>query len=283
MPVSRVELIGRTIDNSNTTTVVTRRYHIHGPAEEDEVAQSIGELPLKINGLPYLESHAREIDEIAGDWDVTVVWGSQLDPNTSEYRFNFTAPSAHISQSLETYSYTTPEGTDTNHNAVNAPFHDGAINVVSDGGKKRVEGIDLGPPPEVFTLTWAAENTIITDGYQRIVEDVVGTVNAFDYRGRPAGSLLLSRVSGGRTGRDVWAIEFGFSYIANSVSIPVGSGMTVASPGGGLPAKRGHDLLWIYYGEAEDNDYGDIMKQPVAAYVERVWPYSNFDVLQLPE
>jgi hypothetical protein len=278
MPVSSVELIGRSLN----ATSVTRQYYIHGPADESEVYGHIATFPQSIAGLRAADFSASEEEEIAGDWRVEASWGVPKDEppppqplNTVEYRFNFQAPSAHITQSLETILYCGPLGCDASPALAGAPLFDGAINVVIDGGKKRVEGIDLAPPPEVFTLNYATETGFITRAYQIRVESLCGKVNNQPFYGCETGTLLLARVSGGKSAQNAWNIEFGFSFVGNATNIPVGESLVV-------DAKDGHDLLWVFYGETEDTNYYDVLPRPVAAYVERVWPRADFNDLDLP-
>lgn len=276
MPVTLVEVIGRSLDAYS----ITRQYYLHGPATEDEVYTVLSSQPAFLGAFPLSEFSAVEEDEIAGDWHGTVKWAPSnkpppQEPNTVEYRFNFTAPSAHITQSLETILYSTATGSNVDPAAVGAPKFDGAINVVIDGGKKRVEGFDLAPPPEVFTLIFATETGFITRDYQRVVEGLVGHVNSEPFYDCPVGSLLLARVSGGKSADDAWSIEFGFSYIANATDIPVGDDIVVAE-------KDGHDLLWTFYDDNEDANYYDVIPRPRAAYVERIWPRADFADLDFP-
>jgi hypothetical protein len=282
VPVSSVELIGRSLN----ATSVTRQYYLHGPADESEVYQELGTAPQFVAGLPLADISADEEEEIAGDWRAQVTWGvpdGQPPPpqalNTVEYRFNFQAPSAHITQSLETIRWAKPGGANFTDSASAAaaaiPVFDGAINVVDDGGKNRVEGIDLAPAPEVFTLNYATETGFITRAYQILVESMVGHVNESPFFGCDTGTLLLARVSGGKSAQNAWNIEFGFSFVSNATDIPVGENIVVDE-------KEGHDLLWVYYTPEEQANYYGIIPRPEAAYVERIWPRADFNDLDLP-
>lgn len=278
MPVTKItEGISRHFDN----TSVSREYYFHGPATEAEVNAAVASLPSTVLGLPRDASSdtVDEEEEVVGDWRATIHWGipKKREPqplNTLEYKFSFQAPSAHIKQSLATVLYSTSSGSSSNPATVLAPNHGGAINVVWDDGKQRVEGEQLAPPPETFTLSYSVNNGIITGTYQLLVESLVGKVNSTTFRGRAAGSVMLSRVSGGKSAENAWTIEFGFSYIANTTLIPVG-GFTVN-------AKDGHDLLWVYYGPQKDAVAKQLVVPPVAAYVERVWYRANLNNLNLP-
>lgn len=186
---------------------------------------------------------------------------------TMEYRVNFQAQGFHAYQSLASIAAYSVGG------GFGPPDFKGAINMVTDAGKLRCEGLEVQPPSETFTLAYYPVNATVTEAYQNIIEGLCGKVNNGTFRGKAAGSLMLVRCSGGvRTGDD-WSLEFGFGYVPNQTSIPVGDEITVTS-------KDGLDLLWPFYGEKIDDDR--LVKQPFAAYVERVWYRGDFSTLSLP-
>src|SRR5690606_15610003 len=106
-------------------------------------------------------------------------------------------------------------------------------------------------------------------------ESLVGKLNSTEFRCRAAGSVMLARSQGGRQGGGR-TIEFGFAYIPNDTNIPVGD-ITVS-------AKDGFDLLWAYYASEEDAAAADkgLVKRPLYAYVERVYPRADLTALSLP-
>lgn len=249
--------------------------------EEDVVAWVLSNAPASIAGLVLRDVSLQEFPELEDHWEATAQYGTiqllQPPPESGamEYRFNFQAQGAHIYQSLATMLYSTAEGSDSDPSTVHARDFKGAINVVNDSGKLRCEGLQLEPPSETFTLAYYPVNAVVSSGYQQIVEDLCGKVNSGTFRSKAGGSVMLVRANGGvRTGDD-WSLEFGFGYVPNATDIPVGDEITVAS-------KDGLDLLWPFYGEKVDEDAKALIKQPVAAYVERVWPRGDFSALSLP-
>lgn len=227
--------------------------------------------PSTHRGLPIRNVSIQPYSENENCWVATVRYGVPKLPTPSQaqstvgYRFNFQAQGAHIYNSLATIS-------STGIGMATPPDWKQLINVVFDGTNHRCEGVQLNPPPETFSLDYTPVNAVVTSGYQMAVESVVGCVNNATYGGRPAGSLLLVRCSGGVRTNEDWQISFGFSYIPNQTNIAVSSDITVA-------AKDGHDLLWTYNNAAVDA--GVIVSRPLAAYVERVWPRADFSVLGL--
>jgi hypothetical protein len=248
--------------------------------EEDVVDWLTANSPTTIAGLARGGFTLEEDGEIEDQFEAEVQYGVSTPAppatgGTMEYRFNFQAHGAHIYQSLETLLYCTPLGCDADPEVVEAPNHHGALNVIRDGGPLHAEGFQIEPPAETFTLAYYPVNATVSGAYQLLVESLCGLVNNATFRGRPAGSLMLVRCTGGiRTGDD-WSIDFGFGYVANDTNIPVGDEIIVTT-------KDGLDLLWPFYGDAVDGVANSLVKQPVAAYVERVWRRGDFNTLALP-
>jgi hypothetical protein len=261
-----------------------RRYTIDASGEdepEEYVLQWLEEnAPASIAGLiPDGTGSIDENGEIEDLYEVEIGYGQIPEPAAPpstgevEYRFNFQAQGAHVYFSRETLLFCTENGCSAFASDVEAQDFKGAINVVSDAGKLRCEGMQIDPPAETFSLAYYPENAVVTSGYQEIVEGLCGKVNESTFRGKPAGSIMLVRVSGGvRTGED-WQIEFGFGYVPNDTEIPVGPDIVVDE-------KDGLDLLWAFTTEAVVE--GVLIKKPIAAYVERVWPRGDFSALALP-
>jgi hypothetical protein len=150
----------------------------------------------------------------------------------------------------------------------------GAINVVNDDGKNRVEGLNLSAPAEVFTIPYTDYPAVITASYQATVRFLCGKVNNTSFYGAAPGEIMLVRAQGEQQG-GLWNLEFGFSYIANATDIPVGPNIVV-------PFKEGHDLLWCWYKQTEDTDQKEFIKRPALAIVDRVYERANLNMLNLP-
>lgn len=264
MPVAVIELRGR----GGTDKALSRKYRVTGTEDEGEVLEAIYDTAeTYIAGLPLQGIALDEDVEKLGEWDCVASYGSnhkeEQEEDAVEYRFSYQAPSVQIYQSLQTIGSYAASGTAANFL--------GAINVVSDGKSKKVEGFNLAPPPVTFTLAYYPANLTVSPAYQILVESLVGKVNSSAFKGRPAGSVLLSSVQGGARNNAGWSIEYGFSYLPNLTSIPVG-GITVAS-------KDGMDLLWAFY----DDDEGDteLIKVPKYAYVERIFYRADLNALAI--
>jgi len=86
---------------------------------------------------------------------------------------------------------------------------------------------------------------------------------------KPNGSALGA--SGSKRGDADWEITFRFAASPNRTNFQVGP-ITVA-------AKKGWEYLWVRYADAEDATVKVLVKRPVAAYVEKVYPDGSFAAL----
>lgn len=218
--------------------------------------------------LNLVDLRAEEFEGIDDQWIVTGEYEllERRDPPVTgavEQRFNFQAQGGHFYTSLST----------VNSYGTNPPDFKQAINVVKVDGTPRVEGANVSPPPETFTIAFFPANASVSDAYIKGVYDLVGAVNNASYNTFAAGELMLVRCAGGiRTNAD-FSIEFGFSYIPNTSSLSIG--------GIGPITKDGHDLLWAYFEDVEDTTNDALVKNPTAIYIERVWNRGDFTDLSL--
>jgi hypothetical protein len=183
-----------------------------------------------------------------------------IDVGESEYSFDTTGGTAHITQSLRTMgSYAAPDET--------APDFKGAINVTRDS----VEGVDNTVPSGAFTERHILAATAVTQSYQKLLRAMTGKVNLGTFRGRAEGEVKFLGARGSQRGSDDWDLSFHFEDIPNVYGLKVGdiTGIT----------KRGHDYLWVYYVESEDTTAKRAIKKPIAAYVEEVAELRPFALL----
>lgn len=181
-----------------------------------------------------------------------------LEVGESEYSFDTTGGTAHITQSLRTVgSYAAPGET--------APDFKGAINVTRDS----VEGVDSTVPSGAFSERHILAATAVDQSYKKLLEGMTGKVNLGVFRGRAEGEVMFLGARGSQRGSEDWDISFHFHAIPNVYGLRVGdiTGIT----------KRGHDYLWVYYVEDDDTTAKRAIKKPIAAYVEEVaelWPFA---------
>jgi hypothetical protein len=85
---------------------------------------------------------------------------------------------------------------------------------------------------------------------------------------------LFLGASGARRGTDPdddWEITFKFAAQPNRNDIMVGDI--------GPIIKRGWDYLWVQYAPDVDDDVHQLIRSPIAAYVEKVYPDGDFSTL----
>ncbi len=189
-------------------------------------------------------------------------------PETGETAFAFETGGGtqHITQSMSTVGSYAPPGK-------TAPDFKGAIGVTHDN----VEGVDIGVPVFNFSVTWyraSMSSTYIGNLFNLTnkVNDAVFTVTIDGVQvSFAAGEVLFRGASGGKRGSGDWEITGRFSASPNRTNLTVGSITGIS--------KKGWEYMWVRYADAEDSAAKAIVKEPVAAYIEKVYEDGNFSVL----
>ena len=245
-------------------------YTLTGVADENSArilatnstASTYGDLIRKSITLEPV--HVDTTDLAACIWEVTVQYGEQTEPEEGESSFSFDTGGGtqHITQSLGTVGRYAASGT--------APDFGGAIGVTHDN----VEGVDITIPVYNFSETHYLPASQVTSAYKGTLFNLTGKVNSGSFRGLAAGECLFLGASGSRRGtapEDDWEITFKFAGSPNRSGITVG-------PISGI-SKKGWEYLWVRYADVEDAASNTLVKQPVAAYVEKVYEEGNFGAL----
>lgn len=146
-----------------------------------------------------------------------------------------------------------------------APDYHDAIGVTLDA----VEGTDVTLPTYAFSETYTFPLAAVNDTYRATLFQLTGTVNDAAFRGLERGECLFLGASGSRRGNDDVEITFKFAGSANRRNFKIGS-ITVEE-------KLGWDYLWVRYLDKVVDQ--SLVKQPKAAFVERVYRFANFDLL----
>jgi hypothetical protein len=212
-------------------------------------------IPAIYAGLSFQTYHVAH--QGGGVWEVTARYGKREPKETGESSFSFDTGgvTTHITQSLITVNkYAAGGGT--------APDCQGAIGVTGDS----VEGTDITVPVYNFTETHYITDAAVTGAYKLALFQLTGKVNNGTFKGFAAGEVLFLGASGAKRGTDDWEITFRFAASPNVTGLSVGpiTGIT----------KLGWDYLWVRYTDTEDENV--LVKQPIAAYVERVYEQGNF-------
>ncbi len=230
-------------------------YVVEG-TEDDAIVRALVEttIPALYAGLVFQSYHINH--EGGGVWEVSARYGKHEPRETGESSFSFDTGgvTAHITQSLATTSRHAPSGT--------APDCQGAIGVTSDS----VEGADVTVPVYNFSETHYLADSVVTGAYKVALFQLTGRVNGAPFKGFAAGEVLFLGASGAKRGSEDWEITFRFAASPNVTGLSIG-------PLTGI-AKKGWEYLWVRYADSEDQN--QIVKQPIAAYVERVYELGNF-------
>ena len=212
-----------------------------------------------------------ELEEIPGReaWLVTVRYvrpDASLEPpavGESTFSFDTGGGTQHITQSLQTVGRFAPSG--GAGGGATAPDFQGAIGATSDS----VEGVDIVVPVYTFSETHYFAPDFVTNGYKSTLFILTGKVNSAPFKGLAAGECLFLGASGSKRGNGDWEISFRFAGSPNRTSFSVGSI--------NVPSKKGWEYLWVRYQDVVDSNV--LVKQPVAAYVEKVYESGDFSSL----
>lgn len=144
----------------------------------------------------------------------------------------------------------------------------GLINYDDSG----INGVDVYTRSFTWSETHYFKPDFVDEHYKGVCDDLVCTVNSRAFRGKPAGEVLLRRITGSRRGTrstDLWEINFQFERRRNRKNFNIG-GIQVAE-------KRGWDYLWCYHVPATVNGFA--CRQVAAVFIERLYESGNFGEL----
>ncbi|MFN9916689.1 MAG: hypothetical protein ACK53L_29135, partial [Pirellulaceae bacterium] len=226
-------------------------YMVQG-TEDDAAVRALVEatIPALYAGLVFQTYHIAH--QGGGVWEVSARYGKKEPKDTGDSSFSFDTGggTTHVTQSLATIGSYAPPGR-------TAPNFQGAIGVTTDS----VEGTDITVPIYNFTETHYIPIALVTGAYKATLFFLTGKVNAGAFKGFAPGEVLFLGASGSQRGEEDWEITFRFAASPNVTGLAVG-------PITGI-AKRGWEYLWVRYADAEDQHV--LVKQPIAAYVEKVY------------
>ncbi|VTU00994.1 Uncharacterized protein OS=Isosphaera pallida (strain ATCC 43644 / DSM 9630 / IS1B) GN=Isop_2424 PE=4 SV=1 [Gemmataceae bacterium] len=189
------------------------------------------------------------------------------EPLGAGYAFDTTGGTAHITQSYKTVLSVGRGG------AVPRDYQR-AIGVTKD----RVEGCDKYVPKFEWSRTVTREN--VTTAYLKRLRDMTGTVCIAPFYGRNTGEVLYLGASGQPTQGNAHTITHRFADSKNQKTIEISDDLIIdADPANLGYAKLGWQYLWVAYDEEMED--GQVAPTPVAAYVEDIYEYTNFDRLEI--
>jgi hypothetical protein len=200
----------------------------------------------------------------SGLWEVSVRYGKRepKEPGESSFSFDTGGGTHHITHSITTVArYGLPGRPPAN-------FHS-AINVHGDS----VEGLDITIPVYNFKETHYIPVALVTPAYKATLFSLTGKVNNAPFKGFAAGEVLFLGASGSKRGREDWEITFSFAASPNATGLTVGDITGIN--------KKGWEYLWVRYEDDVDGVAKQLIKKPIAVYVEQVYPYGDFSLLGL--
>jgi len=240
-------------------------YVVLGAADEAEVrALAQAQVLTAYLGLPR---SSITLDERlnATTWKLRAVFepteNGQPENPQPVFSFDTGGGTQHITQSLQTVGRYGPQA---------STALGGAIGF--DG--QNVTGVDITVPVYQFSEAHVFSPVFVTPAYPIALMGLTGAVNNGFFRGFAPGEVLFLGASGSRRGQgigDPWEITFKFAASPNRTGLTIGTITGIQ--------KRGWDYLWVQYGEDVDAAAKVLIKKPVAAYVEQVYPFGNFGAL----
>lgn len=242
-------------------------YILTGTADDAAAVATVeAASPLVYQGLfrqsLQLEPEWVDANSNDGQWTATVRYGlwSQPKQGESTYSFDTTGGVQHITQSIQTVGMYAPPGKI-------APNFKGAIGVTDEN----VEGVDITVPACSFAETHYLPTALVTLAYRVTLFRLTGRVNNAPFKGCAAGECLFLGATGSKRGADDWEITYRFAVSPNRDNITIGDIAGID--------KKGWEYLWVRYQNAEDATAKNLVKKPIAAYVEKVYEVADFSVL----
>jgi hypothetical protein len=209
-------------------------------------------------------------------------------PPTGDSQFNFdtTGSTTHITQALEEVAFFTTTGTEPDTTM------GGAIGVEFGKNGCEIKGTDIIIPAFEFDCVVYVDPDDMTDEYVDILYRYTGTVNSEEVtltvKGITLtfapGELLFKGARGGirRSAKD-WEITFLFAGSPNASEenpIVIGSGDDAIT----VDTKEGWDYLWVMY-EPTTTTVGDLAimsTRPVLVVIDRVYLRQDLNDLDIP-
>ena len=265
----------QTVDSKGNVTEIEIPYFVFGAADEDAALSAARSTAAGKSVRGMLLDSVEVVERINADtWKVKAIFAEEEDgtdddieddgeEETVSFAFDTGGGTMHRNQSLKTVSKAPND----------APDFNGAIEVDNEGN---VNGVDVTMPVLNFTETHTMSGSRVTTSYKKNIAALTGTVNRSSFRGFAAGEVLFLGASGSKRSKKAsapWEITFRFAVSPNQSSVSVGK-LKVSN-------KKGWNYLWVRYADKVADNKKNVIKEPVAAYVEQVYPEGDFGTLGL--
>lgn len=261
MPATVTNIQDGTEVTSGASPSATLVYDVVGASSELDALSAVASVaPTTFNGLPRT---SRSAEPLTGSrFKVRVSYEPNRPESStvaeSSYEFNTAGGSETMYVSRGTVaSYAAP-------GAGSAANFSGGINVTQDGPN----GVDRVVPVYQFSETHVLSAATVNGTYKATLFSLTGTVNNASFKGFAAGEVLFLGARGTKNGSGDWEINFSFNALPNVTGATFG-------PFTGVN-KKGWEYLWFQFAEEEDATAKRVVRKPVAAYVETIYPSASF-------
>ena len=126
-------------------------------------------------------------------------------------------------------------------------------------------------PQLTFSETHKYDPSAVNTTFLKKLQTYTGCVNTGLFRGFASGECLFTGASG----------NFNDSLVTVTFNFQTGTNIDL-NVAGTIVSKGAFQYMWVYYEEAEDANSSTLVKKPVGAYVERIYPNVQFSKLGLP-
>ncbi|HUX15217.1 MAG TPA: hypothetical protein VMW52_02025 [Phycisphaerae bacterium] len=263
----------------------TLKFQVRGTADDGDVIDAVdAEAPATHEGLPRRAREPITIDAINVDernpedclWEASVHYQS-VETQRTEPRetgdaitsFQIGGGTLHVTQAITHVRHFVPGQAIVEGGAA------GAINVVDEGGRRRVEGVDVPQlnGAQLVNLTRYIAAASFTSGYRKTVSQLaLHTNNAgFTIVGIDAYAecevLFLGMDANWRAGDDDVEAQFQFAILKNVADVCSAWHNDFRPAAAAAVAKKGWEYLWIKYQDQELAVGGKTIITQVPAFV----------------
>lgn len=272
MSVTVLEEVGSKWKTSANGTAQYKMFAIFDPTTDDEAdveAAFSGAMPASYVGYSYQDMDIEEIsygycravgNYVRGERQAEA--GTNVSATPSEFSFQIESQQVKIYSSLE-------EVASASLTDETSPDNGLLIGVKPDG---TVEGIEI--PQMVYSFEETHNFASVPDAYKIVLAQMVGTVNDAAFRIGAEGEVMLTGVSGSKTGDDAWKIRYRFQVIPNWTNMDIGE-----FSGADAITKRGWDYIEWFTRDKENITTKRIEKKITGYKIHRVFRYADYSLL----
>ena len=198
---------------------------------------------------------SREYDEDGRSWLWTVDYNFQIPESSLTWGFDTQGGSIRITHALDQTGYVA---------SGSAPEMNNGIGYSGE----EFQGVDKVIPALKLNARYRWPADAVTTSYINTLASLSGTINQSSWQGYDPGELLFLGAAGDVIPGKPTEISYQFAASANASGLSIGSITGID--------KKGHEYLWILYEDDEDAVAKTLTKQPLAAYVARLYTESAF-------